>query len=267
MISLTVNNQNLKIDIFTPLQQIPCYCKSRLGTLRLISWWRVTYVFTFACIGMFMPLCIHVLAHTCTYIHVHKHIHTHTHTHARMHARAHACAHTHTHTHTHVLSLSLSLCLSLSLQHINTPIHLHTDIDKPKSESGFSPQCPEPRASTPPTSLKCARVSVPPTPAGTGSVAQGGACVPSASMDPTVDKRNAPTAALRTKARATVIWSVLFVSLWRLILFWGRNSLVVVCLARCPAWCSLWVQYSSGQTFSVRGGFSLGVNMDSDSIP
>ena len=35
-------NQNLKIDIFTPLQQIPCYHKSRLGTLRFISWWRVT---------------------------------------------------------------------------------------------------------------------------------------------------------------------------------------------------------------------------------
>ena len=35
-------NQNLKIDIFTPLQRIPCYCKSRLGTLRLNSWWRVT---------------------------------------------------------------------------------------------------------------------------------------------------------------------------------------------------------------------------------
>ena len=39
-------NQNLKIDIFTPLQQIPCYCKSRLGTLRLILWWRVTFVKT-----------------------------------------------------------------------------------------------------------------------------------------------------------------------------------------------------------------------------
>ena len=37
-------NQNIKIDILTPLQQIPCYCKSRLGTLRLISWWRVPYV-------------------------------------------------------------------------------------------------------------------------------------------------------------------------------------------------------------------------------
>ena len=36
-------NQNLKIDIFTPLQQIPCYCKNSLCTLRLISWWRVTY--------------------------------------------------------------------------------------------------------------------------------------------------------------------------------------------------------------------------------
>ena len=40
---LSSYNQNLKIDIFTPLQQIPCYCKSRLGTLRLILWWRVTY--------------------------------------------------------------------------------------------------------------------------------------------------------------------------------------------------------------------------------
>ena len=39
---LSSYNQNLKIDIFTPLQQIPCYCKSRLGTLQLISWWRVT---------------------------------------------------------------------------------------------------------------------------------------------------------------------------------------------------------------------------------
>ena len=36
--------ENLKIDIFTSLQQMPCYCKSRLGTLRLISWWGVTYV-------------------------------------------------------------------------------------------------------------------------------------------------------------------------------------------------------------------------------
>ena len=40
---LSSYNQNLKIHIFTPLQQIPYYCKSRLGTLRLISWWRVTY--------------------------------------------------------------------------------------------------------------------------------------------------------------------------------------------------------------------------------
>ena len=40
---LSSDNQNLKIDIFTLLQQIPCYCKSRLDTLRLISWWRVTY--------------------------------------------------------------------------------------------------------------------------------------------------------------------------------------------------------------------------------
>ena len=38
---LNCYNQNLKIDIFTPLQQIPCYCKSRIGTLRLISCWRV----------------------------------------------------------------------------------------------------------------------------------------------------------------------------------------------------------------------------------
>ena len=37
-------NQNLKIDLFTPLQKIPCYCKRRLGTLRLVSWWRVTYI-------------------------------------------------------------------------------------------------------------------------------------------------------------------------------------------------------------------------------
>ena len=37
-------NQNLKIGIFAPLQQIPCYCKSRPDTLRLISWWRVTNV-------------------------------------------------------------------------------------------------------------------------------------------------------------------------------------------------------------------------------
>ena len=29
---------------FTLLQQIPCYRKSRLSTLRLISWWRVTYM-------------------------------------------------------------------------------------------------------------------------------------------------------------------------------------------------------------------------------
>ena len=33
---LSSYNQNLKIDIFTPQRQIPCYCKSRLGTLRLI---------------------------------------------------------------------------------------------------------------------------------------------------------------------------------------------------------------------------------------
>ena len=39
---LSSYNQNLKI-IFTPVQQIVCYCKSRLGTLQLISWWRVTY--------------------------------------------------------------------------------------------------------------------------------------------------------------------------------------------------------------------------------
>ena len=39
---LSSYNQNLKINIFTPLQQIPCYCKGRLGTLRLISWWWVT---------------------------------------------------------------------------------------------------------------------------------------------------------------------------------------------------------------------------------
>ena len=37
-------NQNIKIDIFTPVQQIPCYRKSRRGTLRLISWWRVTFM-------------------------------------------------------------------------------------------------------------------------------------------------------------------------------------------------------------------------------
>ena len=38
-------NQNLKIDIFTPLQQqIPCYWKSRLGTLQLILWWRVIHI-------------------------------------------------------------------------------------------------------------------------------------------------------------------------------------------------------------------------------
>ena len=48
---LTINdffssyNQNFKIDIFTPLQQIPCYCKSRLGTLQLIWWWMVTKEF------------------------------------------------------------------------------------------------------------------------------------------------------------------------------------------------------------------------------
>ena len=39
---LSSYNQNLKMDMFTPLQQISCSCKSRLGTLRLISWWRVT---------------------------------------------------------------------------------------------------------------------------------------------------------------------------------------------------------------------------------
>ena len=41
---LSSYSQNLRIDIFTPLQQIPCYCKSRLGTSQLISWWRVTHV-------------------------------------------------------------------------------------------------------------------------------------------------------------------------------------------------------------------------------
>ena len=40
---LSSYNQNLKIDIFTPLQQIPRYRKSRFGTLRLISGWRVTF--------------------------------------------------------------------------------------------------------------------------------------------------------------------------------------------------------------------------------
>ena len=39
---LSSYNQNLKIDIFTSLQQIPSYCKNMLGTVRLISWWRVT---------------------------------------------------------------------------------------------------------------------------------------------------------------------------------------------------------------------------------
>ena len=39
---LSIYNQNLKVDIFTPLQQILCYCKSRLGTLGIMSWWRVT---------------------------------------------------------------------------------------------------------------------------------------------------------------------------------------------------------------------------------
>ena len=34
---LSSYNQNIKIDIFTPLPQIPCYCKNRRGTLRLIS--------------------------------------------------------------------------------------------------------------------------------------------------------------------------------------------------------------------------------------
>ena len=47
---LSSYNQNLKIDIFTPLQQIPCFCKSRLGTLRLILWWRVTYFRNRMCI-------------------------------------------------------------------------------------------------------------------------------------------------------------------------------------------------------------------------
>ena len=37
-------NQNLKFDISTPLQQIPCYCKSTLDTLQPILWWRVTNV-------------------------------------------------------------------------------------------------------------------------------------------------------------------------------------------------------------------------------
>ena len=41
---LSSYNQNLKINIFAPLQQVPCYCRSRLGTLQLISWWRVTFV-------------------------------------------------------------------------------------------------------------------------------------------------------------------------------------------------------------------------------
>ena len=41
---LSSHNQNLKINIFTPLQQMPCYCKNRLGTLGLITWWRVTIV-------------------------------------------------------------------------------------------------------------------------------------------------------------------------------------------------------------------------------
>ena len=41
---LSSYNQTIKIDIFTPLKQIPCYCKSRLGTLPLILWWRVTFM-------------------------------------------------------------------------------------------------------------------------------------------------------------------------------------------------------------------------------
>ena len=54
-------NQNLKINIFTPLQQIPCYCKSRFGTLRLISWWRVTFgicVGDFGAEGLFSANCV-----------------------------------------------------------------------------------------------------------------------------------------------------------------------------------------------------------------
>ena len=48
----------------------------------------------------------------------------------------------------------------------------------------------------------------------------------------------------------------------------GRDSSLVVCQTRCPAWCSilgsilLW-----GDIFSGRGDFSCGVNMGSDSIP
>ena len=38
----------------------------------------------------------------------------------------------------------------------------------------------------------------------------------------------------------------------------GRNSLLVVCWARCPAWASVsWVWSSSGRIFSGRGDFPL----------
>ena len=38
-----LSSDNQHLDIFTSLQPIPCYCKSRLGMLQLISWWKVTY--------------------------------------------------------------------------------------------------------------------------------------------------------------------------------------------------------------------------------
>ena len=54
-------NQNLKIDIFIPLQQIPCYDKNRLGTLLLISWWRVTYIY----LSIDLSVCLPVVLSFC----------------------------------------------------------------------------------------------------------------------------------------------------------------------------------------------------------
>ena len=50
---LSSYNPNLKIDIFTTVQQIPCYCKSRLRTLRLILWWRVTFILPMATVPVY----------------------------------------------------------------------------------------------------------------------------------------------------------------------------------------------------------------------
>ena len=85
---LSSYNQNLKIEIFTPLQQIPCYCKSRLGTLIIIN---LIYIAQFDTNGILTALYIVITyiqmqyVHVCTYAeqsykytYTCLHIHTYT---------------------------------------------------------------------------------------------------------------------------------------------------------------------------------------------